>query len=349
MTPRDARSYTEPIGGRGRGVKLGLNTYSYRCAAGLWDYTPRENAAMGLDHFLRKAAEMNLDGLHLADARHLDSLEYGHVSEVRQKADALGLYLELGTAGTNPDHLENMVRAAHVLGSTVVCTFVGKPRPTSAQEMEQIVSAAAAEIRQVLPVCERYGIGLALENNQDLTTEELLTLLEQIDSRWVGVCFDTGNPLAVLEDPLESARAVASLVKTIHLKDYQLAARPDGFSLLECALGEGVVDLRGIVDLVRSEAPQATLNIETSAGTHPMPVLEEAYLERFPETPVVALGRTLRLVRDRGVRREPGLGMAEGESEEELLAAEDELVVRSVRWAEAALGRADSGEERFGG
>lgn len=330
-------------------MKLGLNTYSYRCAAGLWDYTPRENAAMGLDHFLRKAVEMNLDGLHLADARHLDSLEYGHVSEVRQKADALGLYLELGTAGTNPDHLENMVRAAHVLGSTVVCTFVGKPRPTSAQEMEQIVSAAAAEIRQVLPVCERYGIGLALENNQDLTTEELLTLLEQIDSRWVGVCFDTGNPLAVLEDPLESARAVASLVKTIHLKDYQLAARPDGFSLLECALGEGVVDLRGVVDLVRSEAPQATLNIETSAGTHPMPVLEEAYLERFPETPVVALGRTLRLVRDRGVRREPGLGMAEGESEEALLAAEDELVVRSVRWAEAALGRADSGEERFGG
>ena len=330
-------------------MKLGLNTYSYRCAAGLWDYTPRENAAMGLDHFLRKAAEMNLDGLHLADARHLDSLEYGHVSEVRQKAEALGLYLELGTAGTNPDHLENMVRAAHVLGSPVVCTFVGKPRPTSAQQMEQIISAAAAEIRQVLPVCERYGIGFALENNQDLTTDELVTLLEQIDSRWVGVCFDTGNPLGVLEDPLESARAVAPLVKTVHLKDYQLAARSDGFSLLECALGEGVVDLRGIVDLVRSEAPQASLNIETSAGTHPMPVLDEAYLERFPETPVVALGRTLRLVRDRGVRGEPGLGMAEGASEEDLLASEEDLVVRSVRWAEAALGRADSGAERFGG
>jgi len=152
-----------------------------------------------------------------------------------------------------------------------------------------------------------------------------------------------------LEDPLESARAVAPLVKTVHLKDYQLAARSDGFSLLECALGEGVVDLRGIVDLVRSEVPQATLNIETSAGTHPMPVLDEAYLERFPETPVVALGRTLRLVRDRGVRGEPGLGMAEGASEEDLLAAEEDLVVRSVRWAEAALGRADSGAELFGG
>ena len=254
-------------------MKLGLNTYSYRWAAGLWDYTPHGDAAMGLDHFLRKASEMGLDGLHLADPRHFESLEYGHVSEVRRKAEALGLYLEVGTAGTNPDHLETMVRTAHVLGSKVVCTFVGKPRPSSGGEMEQIIAGAAADIGQVLPLCERYGVGLAVEGNQDLTTDEVLTLLEEVDSRWVGVCLDTGNPLAVLEDPLESARAVAPLVKTVHLKDYQLAARPDGFSLLECALGEGVVDLRGIVDLVRSEAPQATLNIETSRGTHPMPVL----------------------------------------------------------------------------
>jgi hypothetical protein len=41
--------------------------------------------------------------------------------------------------------------------------------------------------------------------------------------------------------------------------------------------------------------------------------------------------------------------MAEGASEEEMLAAEEELVVRSVRWAEAALGRPSMGEEGFGG
>ncbi|MBN1458429.1 MAG: hypothetical protein JXA57_02760, partial [Armatimonadetes bacterium] len=64
-------------------MQLGLNTFSYSLAAGLWEYTPRENPPMSLDHLLQKSAELGLDGLQLADARHLDSLEYGYVSELR--------------------------------------------------------------------------------------------------------------------------------------------------------------------------------------------------------------------------------------------------------------------------
>ncbi len=304
---------------------------------------------MGLDHLLQKAAELDLDGLQLADARHLDSLEYGYVSELRRKAEALGLYLELGTAGTNPDHLQNMVRAAHVAGSPVVRTFVGKPRPTAASGLEHLFETAAAEIKQVLPVCERYGVGLAIENHQDLTTRELLRLIELVESRWVGICFDTGNPLALLEDPLESARAFGSLVKTVHLKDYEVVARADGFSLLCCPLGEGVVDLHAIIALLRTEAPEASLNIETYLGRHPIPALEEEYLRRLPEATAVELGRALRLVRDRGLTRDRSLVTEKESPEEEVLAAEEELVVKSVQWAREALGRPSPTAGNFDG
>jgi sugar phosphate isomerase/epimerase len=319
-------------------LRLGLDTYSYCLAAGLWEHTPRENPPMTLDHFLQKAAELGLDGLQLADARHLDSLEYGYVSEVRRKADSLGLYLELGTAGTNPDHLDSMVRAAHVLGAPVVRTFVGKPRGTSGDEMSRIVAEAAAEIGQVVPLCERYGVALALENHQDLTTDELLSVLELVDSAWVGICFDTGNPLALLEEPLESAQSFGPLIKTVHLKDYQVVATRDGFRLLGCALGEGVVNLRSVLDLIQSEAPTTNINIETYIGTHDMAVLTDEYLRRLPETPAWALGRTLRLVRDRGLEATPK-DLLEAQAEGELLAAEDDQVVRSVRWARHVLSR----------
>jgi sugar phosphate isomerase/epimerase len=330
-------------------LRLGLDTYSYRHAAGLWDYVPRENAAMGVDHFLQKAADLDLDGVHLADARHLDSLEYGYVSELRRKAEDHGLYMELGTGGTNPEHLESMVRAAHVLASPVVRTFVGRPRPATSQEMERVISEAAAEIRQVLPVCDRYGIGLAIENHQDLTTDELLSLLELIDSQWVGICFDTGNSLALLDDPLESARAFGPLVRTVHLKDYQVAARADGFCLVGCALGEGVVDLGAVLEVLSREAPEANLNIEAYIGKHAVPALDDEYLRRVPEVSAQALGRTLRLVRDRGLPREPSLLTDRGAPEAEILAAEEELVARSARWARQALRRpgpeAGSGDE----
>jgi sugar phosphate isomerase/epimerase len=328
-------------------LKLGLDTYSYRHAAGLWDYVPRENPAMSVDHFVQKAADLDLDGLQLADARHLDSLEYGYVSELRRKAEGLGLYVEVGTGGTNPEHLESMVRAAHVLASPVVRTFVGKARPTTSQEMEHVISEAASEIRQVLPVCERYGIEVAIENHQDLTTEELLSLLELVDSQWVGICFDTGNSLALLDDPLESARAFGPLVRTVHLKDYQVAARSDGFCLIGCALGDGVVDLRAILEVLSREAPEANLNIEAYIGKHPVPALEEDYLRRLSETSAASLGRTLRLVRDRGLPREPKLLAERPAPEADILAAEDNVVARSVHWARRALerlGRESPGE-----
>ena len=53
------------------------------------------------------------------------------------------------------------------------------------EAMKERLSAAAADVRQVLPVCEKYEIPLAFENHQDLTTEELLTLIELIGSEWV--------------------------------------------------------------------------------------------------------------------------------------------------------------------
>jgi hypothetical protein len=44
-------------------------------------------------------------------------------------------------------------------------------------------------------------------------------------------------------------------------------------------------------------------------------------------------------VRGRGLRTEPRLPEEQGASEDELLTAEDELVLRSVAWAKQALDR----------
>lgn len=319
-------------------MRLGLDSYSYHLAAGLWEFSPRENPPMGLEHFLRKASELGLGGVQLCDARHLDSLEYGYISDLRQQAASLGLYVELGTSGTNPDHLQNMVRAAHVLGSPLVRTYVGSPRPASPDGMAQLISSAAEELAGVTPVCARYQVGLALENHQDLTAEELLDLLELVDSPWVGICFDTGNPLALLEDPLEAAQALSPFIRTVHLKDYQVVARSNGFVLVGCALGEGVLPLAELLDLLRSETPDASVNLETYIGKTTVPALEDDYLLRLRSLSALHLGRVLRLVRDRGLPREPQLPTEMGAPEADILAAEDDLVVRSARWAQRMLG-----------
>jgi len=324
-----------------RGPKLGLDSYSYHYAAGLWEYLPRENPPMGVSHFLRKVSELGLDGVHFCDPRHLDSLEYGYVMQLREKADALGLYIELGTEGTNADHLQNIVRASHVLGSPLVRTFIGKTRSRTAQAMSELLAGAAAEIVAVLPVCERYEVSLAIENHRDLTTRELLQLLEIVGSPMVGVSFHTGNPLALLEDPATSAELLAPAIKSVHLSDYQLAGASDGFALIGCALGEGVVDLPRILEIVASRAPDARLNVETAVVKKSVPALDDDYVKTLPKATARDLARTFRLVRDEG-RAAPRLAVERGATEDEVLAEEDEMVVRSVQWAQRALGRPET-------
>lgn len=323
-------------------MKLGLDSYSYRRAAGLWDYTLRENQPMTVPHFLEKAADLRLDGVHLSDARHLDSFDYGYISDLKRRADDLGLYLELGASGTNPDHLETLVRAAHVLGSRVVVTQLQAPRLPSTERMERAVSQVAEQLGSALPVCERYGVSLAVAGGE-LTTAEVLTLLEIVDSRWVGVCVDTGDRLGLLEDPMESARSFGRLIRSVRLTDYQVAPAPEGFHLLGCPLGEGVVDLQGILDLAGAESPAARVAIRSATATPQVPVLEEAYLRLFPEVPASALGAALRRVRDRST--DDPLFVNEAATEEsELLAAEEDTVVRSIQWLGEVLGRPELGE-----
>lgn len=329
-------------------MKLGLATYSYHYAAGLWEFLPRANPPMTALHFLRKASELGLDGVHFSDPRHLDSLEYGYVSGLREKAEALGLYVELGTEGTNPDHLQNMVRAAHVLGSPLVRTRLGKPRPRSAQGMSELLSATAAEVAQVVPVCDRYEVSLAIANGPDLTAREARELADTIGSPRVGVSLDTGETLALLEDALEAAHTVGPAVKSVHLKDFQVVATSEGFVLAGCALGEGVLDVAGVLDLLLSQAPETHCNIEAPMMKRAVPALSDDYLHHLPRATARDLGRVLRLVRDQGLAEMPRLAVERGASEDEVLAEEDEQVVRSVRWAARALGRpeaeaADSG------
>ena len=201
-----------------------------------------------------------------------------------------------------------------------------------------MLEAAADELAQTLPVCERYRVPVALENTPNLTAGELLSLVGRMDSEWIRVCFDTGNPLVVLEDPLETATALASRVISVHLKDYQVAARPDGFTLIGCPLGEGVVDVARIVNLLGRRAPDVTLEVETPLVRQHVPALEETYLGHLPQATASALGRTLRLVRDRGLTQAPPLPTERGASEDEVLAEEDDQVVASVHWAQRMLG-----------
>ena len=69
------------------------------------------------------------------------------------------------------------------------------------------------------PIAKKHSVKLALENHKDWRIDEMLSILKRISSEHVGVNLDTGNNLALLEDPHAVVEALAPHTLTTHLKD----------------------------------------------------------------------------------------------------------------------------------
>src|SRR5262249_14368308 len=154
------------------------------------------------------------------------------------------------------------------------------------------------------PVAARQGIRLAVENHKDWRADELLGMLKRLDSAHVGVCVDTGNSIALLEEPLEVVRAYAPWAFTTHFKDMAVTEYESGFLLAEVPLGQGILDLKEVLASLRKGRPQIHINLEMlTRDPLKVPCLTPKYWATFETLPGRYLAATLTLVRARGSRR----------------------------------------------
>src|SRR3954451_3242526 len=87
-----------------------------------------------------------------------------------------------------------------VVGSSL--QFRHQPHPPQLERL-------TALFRKAVPIAEQQGIRLAVENHIDFTSDEMLCLLEAVDSPYLGINFDTGNFLRLLDDPVKGMAKLA--------------------------------------------------------------------------------------------------------------------------------------------
>jgi 3-oxoisoapionate decarboxylase len=186
------------------------------------------------------------------------------------------------------------------------------------------------------PVVAKAPMRLAVENHKDLRTGEQLDVLKRLDSPHVGVCVDTGNNLALLEDPTEVVEALAPRAFTTHLKDMVVEEYEDGFLLAEVPLGEGILDLKKIVALLRKARPDIRLNLEMiTRDPLRIPCLAPKYWASSADVPASQLARALALVRKHKPKQP--LAKVSGLTAEKRLAVEEDNVKKSLDYARQHL------------
>lgn len=204
------------------------------------------------------------------------------------------------------------------------------------------LARTAARLRELLPLAEDLGLAIAVENHQDATSDDLLNLWDMVDrSPAYGVTLDAGNPLAVGEDPVEFARRLAPLLRHAHLKDYTIHFAPEGYRLVRCAAGDGVVDFPAILAILRNNGHAVLPGIEIAAQpTRTIPLLEPGWWECQLPTPATRLIPALRLLWEKGRPFDEPYSSAweRGEDSATVCAEEWDVLNRSISYFRSIAG-----------
>ena len=240
----------------------------------------------------------------------LDSLDPAYLAKLRRRADELGMYFEAIAELPREDtaKFEATVAAAKDAGALCLRTAClgGRRYETFAtlDDWQRFVVEAKARVARAAPIVEKHRLPMAIENHKDWTAAELAALLKGISSEYVGACVDTGNNIALLDDPMEVVERLAPYAVSTHFKDTAVAEYADGFLLAEVPLGDGFLDLKRMVDTLARARPRTRLTLEMiTRDPLQVPCLTDKYWATFPERNGEALARMLRLVREHPPRQ----------------------------------------------
>lgn len=271
--------------------------------------------------------------------------EEADAAKLRARAEEHKMYLEgsvrLPRDKADVERFTAEVRTAKECGAAVVRTVLLDGRRYEVFDSAAAFRKAVEQARQSLllakPAVERHGVKLAVENHKDLESKPLVELIKAADSPNVGVCVDTGNSLALLEPPPETAEALAPYALTTHLKDLGVEEYADGFLMAEVPLGAGFLDLARIVAVLRKAKPAVRLNLEMiTRDPLKVPCLTEKYWATLEHMPGRRLAEVLALVRKQAAKKP--LPRVSGLGREEQVKREDENVRQSLRHAKEKLG-----------
>jgi sugar phosphate isomerase/epimerase len=286
--------------------------------------------------FLEFCRERGADGVQIG---------MGHLDEkAESRFDRIGTehpgYLEgslrLPWNRTQQADFRSQIDRFQDAGARVVRTAVLEGRRyetfSSERAFRRFADDAFRALRIAKDVLKSFSVVLAVENHKDFRTAQLVEMVEHLDDEKIGVCVDTGNNLALLEDPMEVVETLAPWAVTTHLKDIAVEPYEGGFRMSEVPFGEGFLDLKRIVAMLRKARPDIHLNIEMiTRDPLEIPCLREHYWATFGDVSGRDLVRTLDLVR-KHASKQP-LPRVSDLSPEEKLRREDENVRRCIAYA----------------
>ena len=277
--------------------------------------------------FLEHCHSLGAAGIQMGVA----STEPEYLKRLRERAEQYGMWLELMGGLKQADAA--LAAAKEVGAGCVRMGCLGGRRYETFNSMadwKKFVADSRASLTTAVRTAEKHKIHIALENHKDWTIDEMIALLKEYSSEYLGACIDTGNNISLLDDPMEVIERLAPYAVATHLKDMAVDEYPDGFLLSEVNFGEGMLDMKRVVAIILKARPKTKLTLEMiTRDPLQVPCLKDKYWATFESRDARYLAKTLAMVRE----KKKTLPRISHLSKDEQMRVENENVVQCLKWA----------------
>jgi sugar phosphate isomerase/epimerase len=256
-------------------MKVGIDSYCYHRFFG--EVYPDQKAPaknMTMQDFLTRAKELEVDGVSLESCFFPAGADAAWFKDLKAQLDEYKfdrVYawghpdgLERGQNWTAYDEMVAGIPNAKLIGADVM-RVVGSSLMFRHEPHAPQIAALAKMFKKAVKIAEDLGVKMAVENHIDFTADEILQLLEEVDSDYFGLNFDTGNFLRLLDDPVKGMEKLAPYVLATHVKDLMpdKNARPtDWHFFAGVPVGMGLIDNQTLAQLLHKANFKGFLAVE---------------------------------------------------------------------------------------
>jgi sugar phosphate isomerase/epimerase len=255
-------------------MKVGIDSYCYHRFFGeVYPQQPSPPRRLSLEDFLSRAKKLEVDGVSL-ESCFFPRFDSSYLAGIKRLLDGFGFdrvyawgHPDGLEGGLNERAYEDMVGSidrAKAIGADVMrvvgssLTFRNQPHQPQLERLTRMFSDA-------VKFAEKSGVRLAVENHIDFNSDEMLRLIAAVDSPFLGINFDTGNFVRLLDDPIKGMEKLAKHVYATHIKDLkpQKGVAADEWYFFSCTpVGDGIVDNLQLARLLARAGYQGFLAVE---------------------------------------------------------------------------------------
>jgi sugar phosphate isomerase/epimerase len=227
-------------------MKLGISSFTYGWSIGVPGNLPA--VPMNEIELIHHANHFGMSCLQIGDNLPVHKMSPEQRDNLKSEATKYNIKLEIGARKLTEEHLNHYLDLTKFFKSSLLRFVV------DGDGYEPDVPTIIGIIRKALPTLRQNNITLGIENHDRFKAEQLVSIMQAINDRYVGICLDCVNSMGAGEGLEWVLNRLAPFTVNLHVKDFKIERlnHKMGFHVTGTPAGKGMMDVHRIMNKLSS-------------------------------------------------------------------------------------------------